>query len=416
MKRLIVSVGILVSFWLGPSIPVFGQTQYGYHFTKKRSFYRIPFQFHSNLIILPVRVNQSDTLRFILDTGVSTTIITDPVVAQKLGLKFSRKVKIAGAGEGGQLSASVSIGNQIQMGLIKAENQNIVVLDEDILAISEFVGVPIHGIFGFDVFNSFVITIDFNLRELLFEKPEKYRYRKSKGEKYPISIEETKPFLSDFYIIENNQKLPIKALIDSGAGHALSINLHANPNITPPQQQVRAQLGRGLSGNINGSLGRLPQVQLGKFKLQDIVASFPDSTSYSNKFSPSAIRQGNIGCELLRRFRVTFNYPDSYILLKPVRKSIKESFEHNMSGMELIAKGTNFKDFVIDRIIDDSPANDAGLLPGDHIIVINGRPTASLTITDIYKILQRGQNKEVSILIRRDDRLIFTSFLLKRLI
>ena len=77
--------------------------KFGYQLIKKRRITRIPFEFQANLIIVPVKINNSDTLRFILDTGVSSILLTDPSVAQKLGMKSVRKVKIAGAGEGDEI-------------------------------------------------------------------------------------------------------------------------------------------------------------------------------------------------------------------------------------------------------------------------------------------------------------------------
>src|SRR3978361_1032011 len=78
--------------------------RYGFFIANNRTWTRIPFQLHSNLIIVPVRINESDTLQFILDTGVSNTIITDPSAFRKHPLTLARKVKLAGAGEGSSLT------------------------------------------------------------------------------------------------------------------------------------------------------------------------------------------------------------------------------------------------------------------------------------------------------------------------
>ncbi|MEZ4903564.1 MAG: hypothetical protein R2822_18260 [Spirosomataceae bacterium] len=100
-------------------------------------------------------------------------------------------------------------------------------------------------------------------------------------------------------------------------------------------------MGRGLNGVINGSLGRIDKVRFGKYELDNVLASFPDSVSFGMKFASRNDRQGNIGCELLRRFHVTFNYSEHYMVLKPIKRRMKETFEHDMSGMEIRAKGKN---------------------------------------------------------------------------
>ena len=44
----------------------------------KKKYARIPFKLYNNLIIVPVLLNKgTDTLNFILDTGVGYTMITD---------------------------------------------------------------------------------------------------------------------------------------------------------------------------------------------------------------------------------------------------------------------------------------------------------------------------------------------------
>ncbi len=390
--------------------------KFGFFLTGNSKFTRIPFQMHANLIVVPVHVNDSDTLHFILDTGVSSVIITNPEALKRDKLRFTRRVQLTGAGEGQSLTASVAIGNTIGMGKMKATYQNIVVLEEDVLKLSEYVGIPIDGIFGYEVFNNFVVTIDFINRELLLIKPENYKYRPRQGDKYPIVIEDTKPYADVIALVEDGHELPIRVVIDTGAGHALLIDKSADNQIQLPEKVIRAQLGRGLNGVINGNLGRIDKVRFGKYELENVLASFPDSLGFGVKFAERNERQGNIGCELLRRFRVTFNYNERYIILKPIKRRLKETFEHDMSGMELRAVGKDLKKYVIDRIIEDSPAWYAGLEEGDELLFINNKSSEDLIISEIYKLLQKGEGKEISLLVRRKGNIHFAKFQLKRMI
>ncbi|WP_234736554.1 pepsin/retropepsin-like aspartic protease family protein [Tellurirhabdus bombi] len=394
-----------------------GKDRYGYHLIQNRKIARIPFELHSNLIVVPVKINNSDTLHFILDTGVSSTIITDPAAIRSQKLQFTRKVKLTGAGEGGQLLASVAINNVLTMGHMRANHQNMVVLDEDVLQLSEYVGIPIHGIFGYEVFNNFIVTIDFQRREILLQQPSSYRYRRSRGVRYPIMIQDTKPYTDVLAVVDNGKTVPIRVVIDTGAGHALLINRNnGNEDVRLPDKVIRAQLGRGLSGVINGNLGRIHKIRFGNFEMDNVVASFPDSLAFGVKIGTQTERNGNIGCEILRRFKVTFNYHDKYLVLKPVKRILKQTFEHDMSGMELKARGLNLRNYYIEKIIDDSPADQAGLKEGDEVIFINGSSAAKMHISEIYKLLQKGDGKELEILVRRNGNIIFTQMVLKRLI
>lgn len=391
--------------------------RYGFFIAGNRTWTRIPFQLHSNLIIVPVRINDSDTLQFILDTGVSNTIITDPSAFRKQPLRLTRKIKLTGAGEGSNLTASVAIDNRLSMGGLKASHHNLVILDEDILKLSEYVGTPVHGIFGYDIFANFVVNVDFQRREITIMDPKKYRYKKRKGDRYPITIQDTKAYTDALSVFDGEKSLPLRVVLDTGAGHALLLDRSRSTAAMPlPEKSIRAQLGRGLNGVINGSMGRIRKIRFGRYELDNILASFPDSVSFGMKLVDMPERQGNVGCELLRRFNVTFNYPDRYIVMKPIKRLMREGFEHDMSGLELRAKGERFRNYYVAKIIDGSPADLAGLREGDELLFVNNNSTSDLSISDIYKVLQKGEGKEVSMLVRRSGQIIIASFALKRLI
>jgi predicted aspartyl protease len=390
--------------------------KFGFQLTKRRKITRIPFEFQANLVIVPVKVNNSDTLRFILDTGVSSILLTDPQIAEKQKMKFVRSVKISGAGEGEAIEAGIVLENTITMGDMIGYRQNLVVLKEDILKLSEFVGKPIHGIIGYDIFNRFAVTLDFSTNEITLENPEHYKYKPGKGERFPITIEENKPYLSTIELINDKQNLPLKVVLDTGAGHAISLDANRSNGIPMPEKVVKAQLGRGLSGVINGNLGRISKLKVGKFEMSNLVASFPDSSSYRIRGLELTERQGNIGCEFLRRFKVTFNYRDQYVVLKPINRRMKEPFEHNMSGIELVAKGVDYHEYTIDRVIEDSPADEAGLLQGDKVIFINNKSSKEITISEIYKMFQKGEGKNLNLIMNREGKLFFATINLRRLI
>ena len=387
--------------------------KFGYQLIKKRRITRIPFEFQANLVIVPVKINDSDTLRFILDTGVSSILLTDPTIAKKLGMKFVRSVKIAGAGEGEEIEAGIVIDNTIRIGDIIGYRQNLVVLQDDHLKLSEFVGTPVHGIIGYEIFNRFTVTMDFSTNEIILENPEHYKYKPSKGERFPITIEDNKPYLSVIELMKENQSTPIKVILDTGAGHALSLE---SGDIPLPDKVLKAQLGRGLNGIINGSLGRIPMLKVGKFEMKNLVASFPDTNSYRQKHTTLTERQGSIGCEFLRRFKVTFNYRDQYIVLKPINRRMKEPFEHNMSGIELMARGEDYHEFMIDKVIANSPADDAGLQEGDRVMFINNKSSKDISISEIYKLFQKGEGKPLNLVVKRGNGIILTTVNLRRLI
>ena len=392
------------------------EEKYGYFLDRNHKTARIPFELHSNLILVYARINDVDSLRFILDTGVSSIIITDPSVLKPDELRLTRKVNLSGAGEGKSVAAHVAIDNRFAMGRLRANHQNIVVIEKDFLRLSEYVGVPVHGIFGYDIFNNFVVTIDFSKRELLLTQNGNYKYKPSKGDKHPIVIEDTKPFTDAVTLFADGREKPIRVLIDTGAGHALLLNNSPKETYRLPEKVIRAQLGRGLNGVINGNLGRVDRMKLGRFELDNIVASFPDSAGFSAKIGTNVERQGNIGCELLRRFKVTMNYQEGYMVLKPNKSRLREKFEHDMSGMEIRAEGSDLRSYFVNHVQEKSPAAGAGLIEGDQLLFIDDHAATELNVSEIYKLMQRGDGRKIDLLVKRNGNIFFTKLTLRRMI
>jgi hypothetical protein len=420
-KWLICGLILLLPQWsvagINDDVPQVSVERYGYFLDKNHKTARIPFELHSNLILMYIRINDTDSLRFILDTGVSSIIVTDPHILQPDKLRLTRKVNLTGAGEGKSISAHVAIDNRFAMGKLRANHQNIVILEEDFLRLSEYVGVPVHGIFGYEVFNNFVVTIDFAKKELILMHPDKYKYKSRKGDKHPLIIEDTKPFTDAVTLLADGREHPIRVLIDTGAGHALLLNnTSGRDNFRLPEKVIRAQLGRGLNGVINGNLGRIEHMRLGRFTMDNIVASFPDSIAFGSKLRGGFDRQGNIGCELLRRFKVTMNYRDRYMVLKPIRSRLREKFEHDMSGMEIRAEGKDLRSYIVNHVAEKSPAADAGLFEGDQLLFIDDHAAGELNVSEIYKLMQLGDGKHIELLVKRNGTIFFTRLTLRRMI
>lgn len=400
------------------------EPQFGFHFKgRNQSHASVNFDIYANLIVLKLKIdNHRDTLNFILDTGVSSLIITDSSVAEKFKFVYTRKVKIKGAGKEDAINAQVSVGHSIQLGFIKAENQNLVVLDEDILKLSEYMGVPIHGLFGYDLFQRFVVNIDFGNKKITFIEPSKYKERRYDGTKFPLMVTATKPYIEASSFSQSNQEFQaLRLVIDTGAGHALMLNTQdQNPHIILPDKVIRSNLGKGINGDIDGHIGRIDRFKIGNYEFNNILVSFPDSISFSQKFDKTEVknRQGSIGGELLRRFNITFNYSGGYMKLKPLKTVYRETFEHDMSGMEVRAKGEYFNEYYVTFVSPSSQADKAGIEIDDQIIFLNNKHFNDLNINEIYKYLSKKEGTEIELFLRKkeDKALKFAYFKLKRVI
>ncbi len=141
-------------------------------FTTSRKRVNIPFQFIHNLIVVQVRINGSRPLSLILDSGVKHTIITKLYHTDSLDLNEVNKITIRGLGEGNSIEAFQSSGNEMFMPGIKGVNNEVYVLMEDVFNLSLRMGMPVHGIIGYDIFKNFIVKVNYNSKMITLYPPD----------------------------------------------------------------------------------------------------------------------------------------------------------------------------------------------------------------------------------------------------
>jgi len=372
----------------------------------------IPFRFANNLIIIPVSINGSDSLRFIVDTGVKIPLITLLNVSDSIKFSNARKIKIRGLGTGEDLEALLSYGNLFAFTPhLQAYNHDLLILMQDVFMLSTKLGMYVNGIIGYDFFKDFIVEIDYQARRLTLHDPKYYR-KKLRGYALPIHVEDGKPYVECYIKQMNDKRVKVRLLIDTGASSAVSLDVFSHPDIKYPLQHIETYLGQGLSGEIHGKLGRIEALELGKYILKNVTTAFPDSASLG-MYAGSSQRNGQLGAEVLRRFRIFMDYEDGKMYLKP-NAFFKEPFNYNLSGMEVITPIPGLPLFTISEVSPHSPAAEAGLLPGDEILHINRRSAFSLRLTEIMALFQSKPGRKISISVRRGAQTITTQLVLRK--
>jgi hypothetical protein len=374
----------------------------------------IKFKSASNLIIIPVNINDSDTLNFILDTGVRFPIITELPFVNKLNLNYMMPVKIKGLDEGEGLTAYRSGNNTLHIDGLTAQNQQVqMIIDED-FQISHMLGIPVHGLIGFNLFKDYVVEIDYHNEKLTLHKPEYYKYRDRKKDIImPLLFDGTKPFVRTSIVTDELEEVHVKLLVDTGASDALWLSANSDENINIPQKHLETFLGRGLSGDLYGTKGRIDAIWVGPLLLTKPIVAFPESKLIDSLITQHD-RNGTIGAEILRRFHVTVDYRNSRLTLRPTYR-VKDDFNYNMSGMEVINPVPGLPVFTIADVTENSPAYYAGIQEDDQILSINSSSHQNLELNDINLLLQSKENKKIRVKVLRDGEEIKTSFELKKM-
>lgn len=389
------------------------QTGFVFDNPKKKSV-TIDFKTSSNLIIIPVTINNSDTLNFILDTGVTHPIITELPFVNKLSLNFLQPIHIHGLGEGEQLTAYKSGNNMITLqGLVAYDQQINMVINED-FQISQILGIPVHGMIGFNMFKDYVVKIDYPSQKITLTKPEYYSYRgKEKDIVLPLTFEQNKPFVTTNIVTDQNQDVRVKLLVDTGASDALWLSSKSDSALKVPANFIETFLGRGLGGDLFGKKGRIGAIWVGPLVLYEPIVAFPENDLLDQLIGKDD-RNGTLGAEILRRFHMTMDYPNRRLVLRP-NGDFKDEFNYNMSGLEVTNPMPGAPIFLINNIREDSPAYYAGIQENDQIIAINNNSHKSLTLNDINLLFQSHDSKKIKMTVLRNGEQIKTEFLLKKM-
>ncbi|MFM8912678.1 MAG: aspartyl protease family protein, partial [Flammeovirgaceae bacterium] len=124
----------------------------------------IPIEIRNNLAVVPVVLNNTLPLKFIVDTGVRTAILTEKIYSDILNLSYSRKYTISGAG--GQKLVDAYLTNNVTFDMpgVHGQGHSMLVLDQDYLELKNSMGTEVHGILGYELFSLFVITVNYETK------------------------------------------------------------------------------------------------------------------------------------------------------------------------------------------------------------------------------------------------------------
>jgi hypothetical protein len=367
----------------------------------------IPFELELNHLFVRAKINDQESLRLCLDTGMPThgAVLFGTAKVKRLGLPSAGQAMCAGPG-GAPVPADLATGVDLLIPGLELTGQTVLVMPHNPYQDR----LEMDGVIGYSLFSRFAVKIDFDNRLITLTEPERFEYWGT-GQELPLALSGNFPLVSCEARTSGGAKIPVQLVVDLGAGHALSLNVHSQEDIIVPQGAIEFRLGTGVGGDVNGQIGRISSLRLGQFTLDHVVTSFADASLRGCGVSGTA-QHGNLGTDALRRFNVTFDYPNQRMILEP-NNHFKDPFEFNMAGIGF--KRTDQGTFGVDRVIRNSPAGESGLKKDDVVDRVNGRPASDFSEEDLEELL-REEGREVSLGISRGGEQIEVRLKLRRLI
>lgn len=360
---------------------------------------RIPFYSSNSLIILPVSINGSESINFLVDTGVRSNILFSKTLGDALGLDYTRRLSIAGADGSTVIMAQVSPINTLDLGPIVGRMQSLLVLEQDFFELESVIGVPVYGIIGYEFFKFNPVKINYDEGFLEFYRENSIKWKPPFYRKFDMAIEDSKAYIEAKINQKSGPKIKAKLLIDTGANHGLLLNQETSDEIKMPPLFIESQLGQSLGGVLYGYIGRVNSLNLNGLNMKEVLTSYPDKNTFSDIIVATG-RQGSLGSEVLGRTRMILDYQRKRALIRK-GENFYSPFEYDMSGLILRKIPNDENRYYVSDVRLGSPAYKTGILPYDELLSVNKIPTFLWELSELFKLLRSEEGKEIQLEMRR---------------
>jgi hypothetical protein len=392
-------------------LPVWGQfNQFVLPYGKNRV--TVNFENFDNLVVVDAMISDSIPVRLIVDSGVEGVVITDMDVVNELAGRCVRSFRVNAPGTIEVLEACITSPVSISLKGLVPSLFNLIMLNQDYFSLEQYIGTKVHGLIGIDKFRNMVVTTDYDRNVLTFQEPSTYRLP-ARAQVIPISTSRGKPHMTSRVELDDGRIIDVWLMIDSGANHPLLLENDSLGDYKP-LKSVEAVIGKGLAGSMHGRFARIGWMTLGNFRLDNVITSFTDDYMPGSNEAVEG-RHGTLGAGALSRFVVTFDYSRERMILRKGNK-FRQPFEYNMSGITFRTIESHFNVFEISDIIKNSPADEAGLKPGDILLSIDSKSTLTMKLGEVNRLLSEKEGARVSLLISRDGKTEHVRLKLKKLI
>ena len=278
----------------------------------------VPFELVNNRPIVRVRVNNSkETLRFVVDTGAGMCVIAAGA-AERLGLRAVARGGMARA-IGGRFEIVYGFLQSMQIGEARVSNVPVYIRH------FERTQESVDGYIGLSLVAKYLTTVDYGAREMLLLRgdavPKYDPERPPPGAEVPIRVTSSGFWSGEIRLDEVERAANF--IIDTGATTSVVSQAFADREALARfarPTRIRVYGAAGLTENVQTLL--LPRVHLGPHAHQNVSAAVLDMEPINE--TAGFEQTGIVGGNLLRHYRVTFDFPRSVVRLEPLASAPKE--------------------------------------------------------------------------------------------
>lgn len=264
----------------------------------------VPIELKRERVMVPLTINGSQPLSFLLDTGYGINMIHPDLIVP---LKLRRVGSLDIIGIAGREEAGTYDGAKLKLGEVTYAPKRIASLPSDAKHKKHE-----DGILGVGFFKRYVVELDGKTKTMRLYEPKTFNYT-GKGEILKLDFPKDTPVVEVQLLSAKGTNITARMEIDTGcdSGMCLGSPFVKAYDLLGEPEETRDGSRKGVGGGARVRYGKIPQLKLGKLTAENV------STSFFTDGSPVDDTQaGHIGMPTLLKFRVIFDYSRKRMILE----------------------------------------------------------------------------------------------------
>ncbi len=273
----------------------------------------LPMDFNGKHIFIKVGTGNSDTLRFVFDTGASNVSI-DSTLAEKVGVSQQNRQQVGVGGHGGSQSYLIALNQTFRVAGLEVKGVNPVLVNFSPMRSST--GIQLDGLIGYELLNKYVTTVDFEKKKMSF-------YENIKGVDTTgyvgIPFEFNKNVLIPRFPVRitlaTGEQFTGRVMFDSGGFFTLLVSTPYNKfhGLSGKLTDKILKHSSGLSAITTEERAVIKGMDFNGFSL----GKMPIDLTVNDQAEAKDGYLGMIGIEIIQKFNLIIDYANKKIYMKP---------------------------------------------------------------------------------------------------
>lgn len=272
----------------------------------------IPVKVVRSMLLVPVNVNGKQ-LTFILDSGGGSGFLLDEKAANKLNLVSEGEQITSGAGDS---RVSLRLVRDLDIEFAGIHSFNAAAGVTDLSTVSQYLGTPVDGLLGANVFLSSIILVDYCRREIQVISPESFSVPRRQATIIPTAS--VAGHFAAYVTIHfaAGKQLNGMFLLDTGAGPVQIGITRDEAERAHLKDAMEHTAIPALGGEFRATVFRAERMKIGNVTVLNVSIHAAENTAGAMARGEYA---GIVGGEFFRRFITIFDMPHRRLILSPAR-------------------------------------------------------------------------------------------------